>query len=38
MDTYIVALDVFLMSFHQYFIYYYHSYSHFDYLTPLILE
>ena len=38
MDTYIVALDVFLKSFHQYFIYYFHSYSHFDYLIPLILD
>ena len=39
MDTYIVALDVFLKSFHQYFIYYFNSYTHIDFsIAPLLVE
>jgi hypothetical protein len=39
MDTYIVALDVFLKSFHQYFIYYFNSYTHIDFsIAPLLVQ
>jgi hypothetical protein len=37
MDTYIVVLDVFLKSFHQYFIYYFNSCPHIDFsVAPLL--